>query len=188
MRRNLLLLALLTVLSATACGENSNTESTANTETRLHTETTLMVDLETVVRAGNVVPVEGITTAGQPNAAALKIFAEQGYRTVIDLRAEPEDRGIDEATVINDLGMEYIVFPIDNLEAINFDNASELSRLIVESEGPVLVHCLSSNRVGALFALQKSLNGADDEVALEYGREAGMTRLEDRVKEVLSKN
>jgi len=182
MPRKLLLLLLVTVLSAAACVENSTTE------TRLNTETTLKVDLETVVRVGNVVPVNGVTTAGQPDAAALSIFAEQGYKTVIDIRTEPEDRGIDEARVIGDLGMEYIVFAIDKPEAINFDNARELGRLIAESEGPVLVHCGSSNRVGALFALQKSLDGADDEVALEYGREAGMTRLEGRVKEVLSEN
>ena len=182
MPKKLLLLVLVTVLSAAACVENSTTE------TRTSTETTLKVDLETVVRVGNVVPVNGVTTAGQPDVAALSIFAEQGYRTVIDIRTEPEERGMDEAAVINDLGMEYVLFPIDKPEAINFDNARELSRLIEESEGPVLVHCGSSNRVGALFALQKSLDGADDEVALEYGREAGMTRLEGRVKEVLSKN
>ena len=182
MPKKLLLLVLVTVLSAAACVENSTTE------TRPSTETTLKVDLETVVRVGNVVPVNGVTTAGQPDVAALSIFAEQGYRTVIDIRTEPEERGMDEAAVINDLGMEYVLFPIDKPEAINFDNARELSRLIEESEGPVLVHCGSSNRVGALFALQKSLDGADDEVALEYGREAGMTRLEGRVKEVLSKD
>jgi len=182
MPKNLLILFLMTALSATACLENSDTE------TRLRTEATLMVDLETVVRVGNVVPVQGVTTAGQPDAAALTIFAEQGYKTVIDIRTEPEDRGMDEATVIGDLGMKYIVLPIDKPEAINFDNARELSKLIAESEGPVLVHCGSSNRVGALFALQKSLDGAEDEVALEYGREAGMTRLEGRVKKVLSNN
>jgi uncharacterized protein (TIGR01244 family) len=182
MPKNLLLLILMTVLSATACVEDSKPEP------RLRTETTLMVDLETVVRVGNVVPVEGVTTAGQPDAAALGIFAKQGYKTVIDIRSESEDRGMDEATVIGDLGMEYIVFPIDKPEAINFDNARELSRLIAESDGPVLVHCGSSNRVGALFALQKSLDGAESDVALEYGREAGMTRLEGRVKEVLSEN
>jgi len=182
MPKNLLLLILMTVLSATACVQNSNTE------TRQRTETTLMVDLETVAGVGNVVPVEGVTTAGQPDAVALNIFAEQGYRTVIDIRTKAEDRGMDEATVIGDLGMKYIVFPIDKPEAINFDNARELGRLIDEAEGPVLVHCGSSNRVGALFALRKSLDGADDETALEYGREAGMTRLESRVKEVLSKN
>jgi uncharacterized protein (TIGR01244 family) len=182
MPKKLLLLVLVTVLSAAACVENSTTE------TRPSTETTLKVDLETVVRVGNVVPVDGVTTAGQPDVAALSIFAEQGYKTVIDIRTEPEERGMDEATVINDLGMEYVLFPIDKPDAINFDNATELGRLIDEADGPVLVHCGSANRVGALFALQKSLAGADDEAALEYGREAGMTRLEGRVKEVLSKD
>lgn len=182
MPKKLILLVLVTVLSAAACVESSTTEA------RISTETTLKVDLETVVRVGNVVPVNGVTTAGQPDAAALSIFAEQGYKTVIDIRTEPEDRGLDEAKVIGDLGMEYIAFPIDKPEAINFDNARELGRLIEEADGPVLVHCGSSNRVGALFALRKSLDGADDKMALEYGREAGMTRLEGRVEEVLSKN
>lgn len=181
MPKKLLLLVLVTVLSAAACVENSTTE------TRLNTETTLKVDLETVIRVGNVVPVNGVTTAGQPDAAALSIFAEQGYKTVIDIRTEPEERGMDEAAVINDLGMEYVLFPIDKAEHINFDSARELGRLIEEAEGPVLVHCGSANRVGALFALRKSLAGADDEVALEYGREAGMTRLEGKVTEILSK-
>ena len=180
MPAKLFLFVLITLLTAAACAENSNTE------VRQNTETTLMVDLETVARVGNVVPVDGVTTAGQPDAATFEIFAKQGYRTVIDIRTEPEDRGMDEATVINDLGMEYVVFPIDKPEAINFENASELGRLIDNADGPVLVHCGSSNRVGALFALRKSLDGADDETALEYGREAGMTRLEGRVKEVLS--
>jgi len=80
MPRNLLLLVVMTVLSATACLEESKPEP------RLRTEATLMVDLETVVRVGNVVPVAGVTTAGQPDAAALGIFAEQGYKTVIDIR------------------------------------------------------------------------------------------------------
>jgi len=182
MPKKLLLLVLATVLSAAACMENSTAE------TKLNTETTLKVDLETVVRVGNVVPVNGVTTAGQPDAAALSIFAEQGYRTVIDIRTEPEDRGIDEVKLIGDLGMEYIAFPIDKPEAVNFDNARELGKLIEEADGPVLVHCGSANRVGALFALKKSLDGADDKTALEYGREAGMTRLEGRVKDVLSKN
>ena len=185
MPKNLLLLILMMVLSATACAENSKTETAANVETRLRTETTLMVNLETVIRVGNVVPVEGVTTAGQPDAAAFGIFAEQGYTTVIDIRTEAEDRGMDEAAVVSDLGMEYVLFPIDKPEAINFENAKELGRLINEAEGPVLVHCGSANRVGALFALRASLDGADAENALEYGREAGMTRLEGRVKEVL---
>lgn len=174
MPKNFLLVILVAALSAAACADNSNTGAR------------LKVDLSTVVRDGVVEPIDGISAAGQPDAAALKVFAEQGYTTVIDLRTEPEDRGMDEPTVISDLGMEYIVFSIDKPEDINFDNARALDKLIEEAEGPVLVHCASSNRVGALLALRESLGGADDAAALLYGRERGMTRLEGRVKEVLS--
>lgn len=149
---------------------------------------TLKVDLGAVVKTGVVKPVDGITSAGQPDKAALAVFAEHGYTTVIDLRTEREDRGMDEATVIDELGMEYIVFPIAGADAINFDNAAKLDALIKNADGPVLVHCGSANRVGALLALAKSLDGADDTSALAYGKEGGMTRLEGRVKEVLKEN
>jgi uncharacterized protein (TIGR01244 family) len=145
----------------------------------------LKVDLNTVVTAGAVQPVDGITSAGQPDQAALKVFAEQGYTTVIDLRTEGEDRGIDEARVIDELGMEYVSLPIGR-ESISFESARTLDELIQNAKGPVLIHCGSANRVGALLALRKSLNGADDVTALEYGREGGMTSLEGEVQKILS--
>jgi uncharacterized protein (TIGR01244 family) len=146
----------------------------------------LKVDLGAVVASGVVTPVNGLSTAGQPDAAALKVFAEQGYTTVIDLRTEQEDRGMDESAVIGALGMEYIILPIGSAEAISFENAKKLDKLIAEADGPVLVHCGSANRVGALLALSKSLVGVDDEAAIDYGRDAGMSSLEGRVQQVLS--
>lgn len=148
----------------------------------------LKVNLYDVVDAGVVQPVNGITAAGQPDQAALEVFAGNGYSTVIDLRGEQEDRGLDEAAVVEALGMEYITFPITGLEAISFESAGKLDQLIASADGPVLVHCGSSNRVGALLALRKSLAGADDETSLAYGIEGGLTSLEGRVKEVLSEN
>ena len=148
-------------------------------------EPELKVDLATVVSTGMVVPVDGMTSAGQPDEAALGIFADQGYTTVIDLRTAGEDRGIDEAAVVESLGMDYITLPIGRND-INFDKARSLDILIAEADGPVLVHCGSGNRVGALLALSKSLDGADNETALEYGRKGGMTRLEGTVKEALT--
>ncbi len=145
----------------------------------------LKVDLAAVVSSGAVQPVDGMTSAGQPDEAALKVFAEQGYTTVIDLRTEGEDRGMDEAAVVEALGMNYVILPIGR-DSISFDSARSLDKLIADAAGPVLVHCGSANRVGALLALRKSLDGADDDTALAYGREGGMTSLESQVKEVLS--
>ncbi len=151
----------------------------------LHGVSSLKVDLQAVVDSGVVQPVDGITAAGQPDAATFKIFADSGYSAVIDLRGETENRGLDEAAVVVELGMDYVALPIASAAAINFANARKLDELVAKYDGPVLIHCGSSNRVGALLALRESLDGADDESALQAGRDGGLTGLEGRVVEVL---
>jgi uncharacterized protein (TIGR01244 family) len=144
------------------------------------------VDLDKVVQAGKVEPVDGITSAGQPDEKALKVFAESGYSVVIDMRGPDEDRGVENfAGVVEASGMKYVAFPVSSQDDINFDTAKNLDALLQGVEGPVLIHCGSGNRVGAVLALRESLAGADDETALQYGRNAGMTRLEPAVRAVL---
>jgi uncharacterized protein (TIGR01244 family) len=145
--------------------------------------TSLAVDLERVVELGTVSPVDGITSAGQPDKAALEVFAGSGYTTVIDMRSREEDRGFDEAEFVEALGMHYVEFPIASEDDVSFDSARKLDELLQSSPGPVLVHCASGNRVGALLALRASLHGAGDEDALKLGRDGGLTRLEPVVRE-----
>jgi uncharacterized protein (TIGR01244 family) len=150
---------------------------------------TLHVDVEDVVARATVTPVDGVTSSGQPDETAFEVFRDAGYVAVIDIRGEEEDRGMeDEQAVITRLGMDYVLMPVEGEEAINFENAAKLDELVASYDGPVLVHCGSGNRVGALLALRKSLDGASDEEAFAYGKEGGLTRLEDVVKEQLSKD
>ncbi len=169
-RVTLLLLGLLLPMSACADGEAP--------------EWPQKVNLADVVRTGVIHPVDGITPAGQPDEAAFRVFAANGYTAVIDLRTEGEARGLDEQAVVESLGMEYVQLPIDR-DGITFENARSLDRLIERYEGPVVVHCASSNRVGALLALRASLDGADDKAALEIGKAGGLKSLEGHVREVL---
>jgi uncharacterized protein (TIGR01244 family) len=149
---------------------------------------TLHVDVEAVVARGTVTPVDGVTSSGQPDQAAFEVFSDSGYVAVIDMRGEKEDRGMkDEQSAIKKLGMEYVLLPIEDEDAINFENAAKLDKLIASYDGPVLVHCGSGNRVGALLALRKSLNGASDEDAFAYGKDGGLTSLEDLVWKRLGK-
>lgn len=143
-------------------------------------------DLEAVVASGHIDAAAGVSAAGQPSAEALEVIRDNGYVAVIDLRGPDEDRGFDEASRVEELGMRYVPFPIESRAAISFDNARRLDELLQEQDGPVLLHCGSSNRVGALLALRASLDGASDEEALTIGREAGMTSLEAVVTERLS--
>ena len=149
---------------------------------------TLLVDVDAVVARGTVTPVDGVTSSGQPDQAAFEVFSDSGYVAVIDMRGEKEDRGMqDEESAIKKLGMEYVLLPIEDEDAINFENAAKLDKLIASYDGPVLVHCGSGNRVGALLALRQSLNGAGDAEAIEYGKDGGLTSLEAVVKERLGR-
>ena len=80
--------------------------------------------------------------------------------------------------------MTYVPMPIGG-DGINFENARALDELLAGFDEPVLLHCGSSNRVGALLALRASLAGADDEEALRIGLKAGLSSLEPAVREAL---
>ena len=144
----------------------------------------LKVDLAEVLKVGKVTPVGGITSAGQPNEAQFRVFADNGYVAVIDLRTADEGRGLDEPAVVASLGMEYVPFPIGRGD-ITLEKARQLGDLIDSYEQPVLVHCRSANRVGALLALQQYDETGDLEAALAAGREGGMTRLDAAVKKAI---
>ena len=144
------------------------------------------VNLDAVVETQTVAPVDGVTSAGQPDAEALQVFADNGYVAVIDLRGAGENRGYDEQAVATELGLDYVSLPIVGRDSVSFENAKKLDALLAGYDKPVLVHCGSGNRVGALLALRASLSGADAATALDVGRSAGLTRLESVVKERLN--
>ena len=129
---------------------------------------------------------EGITTAGQPNQAALSAAAAAGYRSVIDLRAPNEDRGLDEKAAVENLGMSYVNLPVDGTTGVSYANASALDKLLAEAPKPVLVHCASGNRVGALLALRAKAHGADDDAALKLGVATGLGSLKPIVEQKLA--
>ena len=112
--------------------------------------------------------------------------AAAGYSTVIDMRAAGEDRGLDEPRVVAQLGMTYLSFPIASEDDISFEKAAALEKILQALPRPVLVHCASGNRVGALFALRAKNLGAASEDALAIGKAAGLTRLENVVLQRLN--
>jgi len=96
-------------------------------------------------------PVPDIATAGQPAESAWLALAEAGYRTVVDLRAPDEPRGYDEPEAVRAAGLEYVPLPVT--QATLTDDAFDAFRAIVRDPArrPVVVHCATSNRVGALL-------------------------------------
>ena len=113
-------------------------------------------------------------------------IAARGVGTVIDLRAPGELKDRDEAAEVRAAGMRYVAIPVAGAGGIDDANAKILRAALDAADGPVLVHCASGNRAGGLLALMQARSGAmTTEAALAFGRSAGMTSTEARVKELL---
>lgn len=134
-------------------------------------------------------PAPDLYAAGQPGPAQLAALAREGVRTVINLRAASEPVDFDEPAEVAGLGMRYVSLPVAGAQELTPSRAREFSRVLhaARAEGPVLVHCASANRVGALMALDHALvHGHGEAEALARGRAAGLTTLEPRVLELLA--
>ena len=122
---------------------------------------------------------------GQPDQAQLAQFAKDGGAVVIDLRTAQEERGLDEPKAVAELGLRYVSLPIDSHTGITADNARALHEALAAATGPVLLHCRTGNRVGALLALDAVAQGSSSEQALELARRAGVDVLEPELREKL---
>jgi len=128
----------------------------------------------------------GIRADGQPDADRLRAYARAGVRTVINLRTADEPVDYDEAAVAASLGLELVHLPIRGAGDLDDEHVAAFGRALdaARAKGDVLVHCASGNRVGALVALDAVRNRAvDADAALELGRQAGLTGLEEPVRE-----
>lgn len=118
---------------------------------------------------------------GQPTPAHLAELVREGVRTVINLRAPDEPAEYDEAAEAARLGLNYVSLPIAGAADLDRARVREFGH-DARREGGVLIHCGSSNRVGAMIALDATLNrGCSLEAALKRGREAGLATLEPAV-------
>jgi len=131
-------------------------------------------------------PMPGVCCAGQPSRKQLEAARERGVKTVVNVCA-PYEGSFDERKVVEHLGMGYVNIPISGAVDLTQVNAARLGEVLNDrSRYPVLVHCASSNRVGALFALKAFYEDhLGVEQALELGRSAGLRGLEPAVREKL---
>lgn len=119
-------------------------------------------------------PEKGVLAAGQPTGEQLQVLAEEGFRSVINLRPPEEPHGFDEAQAAKDNGLAYVNIPVT---LAGLDQAT-IDRFLVafkEAERPVLFHCATSNRVGALYYAWLVLEqGMAESEALEKAKAAGL--------------
>ncbi len=115
--------------------------------------------------------------ASQPERAVFRRLAEEeSVKLVINIRthAEMSRFPFDEQAIVEELGMEYVHIPCpsDGPDRAMVDRFAEE---LAGTTGPVLLHCLASLRVGALWMAYLSLHrGFDVVTATAAGRAAGL--------------
>jgi uncharacterized protein (TIGR01244 family) len=132
-------------------------------------------------------PFPGIVTGGPLTDEQLDRARESGYQTIVSLLPPAEQAPGGDAARVEASGLRYVSIPVSGAQDVTPENAAAL-REVLEDRGayPVIVHCASGNRVGALFAVDAAVHrGLDVDEAVEIGRSAGLTRLEPAVREIL---
>lgn len=131
-------------------------------------------------------PEPGVLTAGRLQPADLEWLRRQGVRHVIDLTEDAETPDFDEAAQVRAVGMRYDNLPIRGAEGLTLENVRAFDALLRAADRPVLVHCSSGNRVGAMAALRAAwIGGADVESAIAEGRRWGLKGLEPAVRGII---
>jgi uncharacterized protein (TIGR01244 family) len=115
---------------------------------------------------------EQIAVSGLIGNGGAQALASHGFKTVIDLRTATEGTA-DEKALIDLNGMNYINIPM-TVAGISEEQLDAFTKAIETAQTPVLIHCGSGNRAGAMWASYQISKGVDPEVALEAGRKAGM--------------
>ena len=117
----------------------------------------------------------GIATAGQPTPEALKKLKQQGFKTVINLRVETEPGAKEEAEIVKAEGLQYFSVPITPA-TFSQEKVDEVAKLLADPKaGPILFHCGSANRVGAVWTVIEAQKGKSYEEAEAEGRKIGLT-------------
>ena len=114
-----------------------------------------------------------LATGGQPTAETLAQLKSLGFKTVVNLRT-PQEGAAEERAAVEAQGLRYVNVPF-TLETFSLADVEAVEKVLADpSAGPVLLHCHSSNRVGAVWAAIQARQGRGFDEALAAGREAGL--------------
>lgn len=123
-----------------------------------------------------------IATSGGLTADAIQELAKHSFRTVIDLRTEPEGTQ-EEKLAVEAADMAYINIPVTNA-GIDDSQLAAFKQAIAQASPPILLHCATGNRAGAMWTSYRLGEGVTPEIAFKEGRAAGMNAsMEEKIRQ-----
>jgi uncharacterized protein (TIGR01244 family) len=162
------LASLVVVFAITGCTSNGDGKG----HTAVTTEKLEPYSCGTVTRLHTY---KGVFLASQPAPADFEQAKKGGVKTVVNLRHPSEVKEFDEQKVVGDLGLAYHNVPWSGPAELTDEKFSEVRKLLREVERPVLLHCASANRVGAMWLAYRVLDeGATIDEATAEARIVGL--------------
>lgn len=130
-------------------------------------------------------PAPFIGTGGQLADGAMAELKGMGFKTVVSL-LNPREGLEAEREAAHEAGLNFYSISVSS-KAPTEEQVREFAGIVSATGNyPILVHCASSNRVGAMWALYRHQMGVPAEIALEEGKAAGLkTSREPAVRERL---
>ena len=116
----------------------------------------------------------GLAAGGVPSAEALASLKARGFKTVIDLRGVTEPGVAEEKTAVRAQGLRYVHVPVSP-STFSMGDVEAVAKVLDNAHAaPVLLHCSSSNRVGAVLAVIQVQKGVSLDAAEAEGRKFGL--------------
>jgi uncharacterized protein (TIGR01244 family) len=117
---------------------------------------------------------EELAVAGQLTPEQFQQAAQFGFKSVLNLRS-PDEQGFvnDEPQFVSDAGLQYSNIPVQP-NAISEELTTEVLKQIDELPKPILIHCASGMRAGAMaFMNLATRQGLTPEQVFSLAAEAG---------------
>ena len=104
---------------------------------------------------------DGVTIGAQPSEAELQAMADDGVKTVINIRHDGEDMmpmpPEVEGEVVRDRGMAYVHLPVSMKDA-DAALVDRFRKQLQQAEKPAFVHCKLGMRAGAMVMMDLAAN------------------------------
>ncbi len=124
-----------------------------------------------------------IATSGPLKEGAVSELKSLGFTTILDLRGPDEGTDV-ERKAVEAAGLRYLNIPV-TVTVPPDEQVAEFSRIIEDATYfPLLIHCGSASRVGAMWTLYLVRRGMPVSIAIDEGRTIGLQG--DREKAVLN--
>ena len=119
---------------------------------------------------------DDVVLAGQPRPCDLEEARRRGTTTVVNLRLPDEVTEFDEAALVTKLGMRYHNLGFGSAEELTDDLLTRARAILADPvRRPLLLHCASANRVGAIWLAYRVLDcGESYDDAREEATKVGL--------------